>query len=217
MGNVVINSRRCDSVHQWLIESPSPSIVERLSVFEPLQTGLISVDSMIPIGRGQRELLVGDRQTGKTSIGVDTIINQKYEEVLSIYVPVGQKSSAILEVFLCLAKRDSLSYMSLVVASASKSSVCQYLCAYTGAALTEFYMLVNSIPLFVMFDNLSKHAVEIYLLLRPPPGREVYPGEIFFVHSKLLQRSSKLSYILGGGFSTCFLLLKLCQLMYLLI
>ena len=207
LGNVVINSRRCDSVHQWLIESPSPSIVERLSVFEPLQTGLISVDSMIPIGRGQRELLVGDRQTGKTSIGVDTIINQKYEEVLSIYVPVGQKSSAILEVFLCLAKRDSLFYMSLVVASASKSSVCQYLCAYTGAALAEFYMLVNSIPLFVMFDDLSKHAVayrEIYLLLRRPPGREAYPGEIFFVHSKLLERSSKLSYILGGGSSTCF-------------
>ena len=203
-----------------MIESPSPSIVERLSVFEPLQTGLISVDSMIPIGRGQRELLVGDRQTGKTSIGVDTIINQKYEEVLSIYVPVGQKSSAILEVFLCLAKRDSLFYMSLVVASASKSSVCQYLCAYTGAALAEFYMLVNSIPLFVMFDDLSKHAVayrEIYLLLRRPPGREAYPGEIFFVHSKLLERSSKLSYILGGGSSTCFPVIETLSADYLLI
>jgi F-type H+-transporting ATPase subunit alpha len=162
---------------------------------------------MVPIGLGQRELVVGDRQTGKTSIGVDTILNQKLESVLSVYVPIGQKAASILEVFLSLVRRDAIFFLSLLAASASTSAVCQFLCAYTGTALAEFFMLLREIPAFLMLDDLSRHAVayrEIYLLLRRPPGREAYPGEIFFVHSRLLERSAKLSNNLGGGSSTAF-------------
>merc|ERR1719350_349579 len=207
VGNLILNSGRIDAQYRWVIESPAPGIIDRQSVFEPLQTGVLSIDSMVPIGRGQRELVVGDRQTGKTSIGVDTILNQKYEKVLSVYVPLGQKASSILEVFLALVRRDAVFYLSMVVASASSSAVCQFLCAYTGAALSEFFMLVGELPSFLMLDDLSRHAMayrEIYLLLRRPPGREAYPGEIFFVHSRLLERSAKLSTNLGGGSSTAF-------------
>jgi len=162
---------------------------------------------MIPIGRGQRELLVGDRQTGKTSIGVDTIMNQKYENVFSVYLPIGQKASSILEVFLGMVRRDSLQNLSVLLASASSSAVCQFLCAYSGSALCEFFVLGRELAAFLVLDDLSRHAVayrEIYLLLRRPPGREAYPGEIFFVHSRLLERSAKLSSNLGGGSSTAF-------------
>ena len=206
-GGFILNTGRIDAQYRWLIESPSPGIIDRQSVFEPLQTGVLSIDSIVPIGRGQRELIVGDRQTGKTSIGVDTILNQKYEKVLCIYVPVGQKASAILEVFLALMKRDAVFYLSMVISSASSSAVSQFICSYTGSALSEFFMLVGELPLFIMLDDLSRHAVayrEIYLLLRRPPGREAYPGEIFFVHSRLLERSAKLSLILGGGSNTAF-------------
>merc|ERR1719350_2111030 len=202
VGNLILNSGRIDAQYRWVIESPAPGIIDRQSVFEPLQTGVLSIDSMVPIGRGQRELVVGDRQTGKTSIGVDTILNQKYEKVLCVYVPLGQKASSILEVFLALVRRDAVFYLSMLVASASSSAVCQFLCAYTGSALSEFFMLVGELPSFLMFDDLSRHAMayrEIYLLLRRPPGREAYPGEIFFVHSRLLERSAKLSTNLGGG------------------
>merc|ERR1719336_2121455 len=207
VGNLILNSGRIDAQYRWVIESPAPGIIDRQSVFEPLQTGVLSIDSMVPIGRGQRELVVGDRQTGKTSIGVDTILNQKYEKVLCVYVPLGQKASSILEVFLALVRRDAVFYLSMLVASASSSAVCQFLCAYTGSALSEFFMLVGELPSFLMFDDLSRHAVayrEIYLLLRRPPGREAYPGEIFFVHSRLLERSAKLATALGGGSSTAF-------------
>jgi len=207
VGNLILNSSRVDAQYRWVIESPAPGIIDRQSVFEPLQTGVLSIDSMVPIGRGQRELVVGDRQTGKTSIGVDTILNQKYEKVLCVYVPLGQKASSILEVFLALVRRDAVFYLSMLVASASSSAVCQFLCAYTGAALSEFFMLVGELPSFLMLDDLSRHAMayrEIYLLLRRPPGREAYPGEIFFVHSRLLERSAKLSTNLGGGSSTAF-------------
>jgi F-type H+-transporting ATPase subunit alpha len=207
VGNIILNSNRVDAQYRWLVESPAPGIIDRQSVFEPLQTGVLSIDSMVPIGRGQRELVVGDRQTGKTSIGVDTILNQKYEKVLSVYVPLGQKASSVLEVFLALVRRDAVFYLSIVVASASSSAVCQFLCAYTAAALSEFFMLVGELPSFLMLDDLSRHAMayrEIYLLLRRPPGREAYPGEIFFVHSRLLERSAKLSTNLGGGSSTAF-------------
>lgn len=162
---------------------------------------------MIPIGRGQRELLLGDRQTGKTSVGLDTIINQKSESVLSVYVPIGQKSAAILEVFLAVTRKDSLPFIAFLVASAASTAVGQYLCAYTGMAFAEFFMIVKEIASFILLDDLSKHAVayrEIYLLLRRPPGREAYPGEIFFVHSRLLERASKLSPSLGGGSLTAF-------------
>lgn len=143
VGNLMLNSRRIDVQYRWLIESPGPSIIDRESVFEPLQTGVVSIDSMIPIGRGQRELIVGDRQTGKTSIGVDTILNQKYKKVFSIYVPIGQKASSILEVFLALVRKDAIFYLSVLVASASSSAVHQFLCAYSGASLSEFFVLVG--------------------------------------------------------------------------
>ena len=198
---------RIDAQYRWLIESPAPGIIDRQSVFEPLQTGVLSIDSMIPIGRGQRELIVGDRQTGKTSIGVDTILNQKYEKVLCVYTAIGQKASSILEVFLALVRRDATYYLSMLIATGSSSAVCQFLCAYTGAALSEFFMYVRELPTWLMLDDLSSHAMayrEIYLLLRRPAGREAYPGEIFFVHSRLLERSAKLSGSLGGGSVSAF-------------
>ena len=207
LGNFILNSGRIDVQYRWVVESPGVGIIDRQSVFEPLQTGVISIDSMIPIGRGQRELIVGDRQTGKTSIGLDTILNQKYKNVLSVYLPIAQKASSILEVFLALIRKDAVFYLSLLVASASSSAVHQFLCAYSGAAFSEFFMLVGELPSFLMLDDLSRHAMayrEIYLLLRRPPGREAYPGEIFFVHSRLLERSAKLSANLGGGSTTAF-------------
>ena len=193
--------------NQWVIESPAIGIVDRQSVFEPLQTGILSIDSMIPIGRGQRELILGDRYTGKTSIGIDTILNQKLEKVLCVYASIGQKASAILEVFICLLKRDAVRYLVLLVASSSSSSASQFLSAYTGTAVSEFFMLLRQMPCQILQDDPSRHAVayrEIYLLLRRPPGREAYPGEIFFVHSRLLERSALVSISLGGGSITAF-------------
>ena len=181
-GNLILASSRVDASFRWSIESPAPGIISRQSVFEPLATGILSIDSMIPIGRGQRELIVGDRQTGKTSIGVDTILNQRGSGILAVYVPIGQKASSILEVYTSLTQRDSIYYLSLVVSAASVSAVCQYLSAYTGCALAEYFMIVKEVPSFLMLDDLSRHAVsyrEIYLLLKRPPGREAYPGEIF--------------------------------------
>lgn len=206
LGQVILNSGRIDIQNMWTIESPSPGIIDRESVFEALQTGLLCIDAMVPIGRGQRELVIGDRQTGKTSIGIDTILNQRSEGVFCVYVGVGQKASSILEVFLALCRRDSTFYVSIILASAASSSVCQYLSVYTGAGIAEFFMTSAGIPSFLMLDDLSKQAIcyrEIYLLLRRPPGREAYPGEIFFVHSRVLERSAKLSNSLGGGSVTC--------------
>lgn len=207
LGNVILPSNRLDARYRWLIEAPAPGIIDRQSVFEPLQTGILSIDSMVPIGLGQRELVVGDRQTGKTSISVDSFLNQKSSSVLGAYVPVAQKASSILEVFLAITRRDSLFFLCFLVASASSSAVCQFLCPYTGTAMSEFFMYLRELPCFVNYDDLSRHAIayrEIYLLLRRPPGREAYPGEIFFVHSRLLERSAKLSSALGGGSITSF-------------
>ena len=207
IGNYILNSGRIEAQYPWVIESPAPGIIDRQSVFEALQTGIMSIDAMVPIGRGQRELIVGDRQTGKTSIGVDTILNQKHEKVFCVYLPIGGKASAILEVFVALVRRDACSYTTFLVASATTSACCQYLAAYTGSALSEFFSLVGELPSFLMYDDLSRHTVayrEIYLLLRRPPGREAYPGEIFFVHSRLLERGAKLSTSLGGGSVTAF-------------
>ena len=205
VGNLILNSGRIDLQYRWVVESPAPGIIDRQSVFEALQTGVISIDSMIPIGRGQRELIVGDRQVGKTSIGVDTILNQKYKKVFCIYLPLGGKASSILEVFLALIRKDAIIYSSFLVACASSSAVSQFLGAYTGSALSEFFSLVGELPSFLIYDDLSRHSMayrEIYLLLRRPPGREAYPGEIFFVHSRLLERCAKLSSPLGGGSTT---------------
>ena len=207
VGNFILNSGRIDVQYPWVVESPAPGIIDRQSVFEAFQTGVISIDSMIPIGRGQRELIVGDRQVGKTSIGVDTILNQKYKKVFCIYLPLGGKASSILEVFLALIRKDAIIYSSFLVASATSSACFQFLAAYTGSALSEFFSLVGELPSFLIYDDLSRHSMayrEIYLLLRRPPGREAYPGEIFFVHSRLLERGAKLSGNLGGGSSTAF-------------
>jgi len=207
VGTTIFHSGPITQQYPWLIQSPAPGIIDRQSVGEALQTGIISIDSMIPIGRGQRELIVGDRQTGKTSIGIDTILNQKYASLLCVYVPIGQKASSILEVFLALIRKDAIFYLSVVIASASSSAVHQFLCAYSGSALSEFFLISAAISSFLLFDDLSRHAMayrEIYLLLRRPPGREAYPGEIFFVHSRLLERSAKLSFIIGGGSLTSF-------------
>jgi len=207
LGKFILNEARVDSQNTWVIESGAPGIIDRESVFESLTTGLICIDAMLPIGRGQRELIIGDRQTGKTSIGIDTILNQKEDRVFSVYVGVGQKASSVLELFLALIGRDGTFYLSIVLASAAASSVCQYVSVYTGAAICSFFMCAAGIPCFLMLDDLSKHGIcyrEMYLLLRRPPGREAYPGEIFFVHSRVLERSAKLSNSLGGGSITCF-------------
>lgn len=188
--------------YKWSIEILSPGIVDRTSVFEPLQTGLLALDSMVPVGRGQRELIIGDRQSGKTSIAIDTILNQSYTTTLSIYCPVGQKSSSILETYLSLVQRDSIYSICILIASAGSSSLRQFLSVYSGCCLSEFLLSVRNISGFIVFDDLSKHAIayrEIYLLLKRPPGREAYPGEIFYVHSRLLERSCKLNKTKGGG------------------
>nr|YP_009130439.1 ATP synthase CF1 alpha subunit [Bryopsis plumosa]CEO90969.1 ATP synthase CF1 alpha subunit [Bryopsis plumosa] len=187
-----------------LIESNAPGIISRRSVYEPLQTGLMAVDSMIPIGRGQRELIIGDRQTGKTAIAVDTILNQKGKGVICVYVAIGQKASSIAQVVTTLQERDALEYTIIVAATADSPATLQYLAPYTGATLAEFFMYTGRHTL-VIYDDLSKQAQayrEMSLLLRRPPGREAYPGDVFYLHSRLLERAAKLSDKLGGGSMT---------------
>jgi len=207
LASYVVSTHLIDAQYSWVVEAQAPSIISRQSVFEPLQTGILVIDAIIPIGRGQRELVVGDRGLGKTSIGLDVILNQKHEKVFCVYSAIGLKASSVLDVFLALVKRDAVYYLSIVVSCASSSALSQFLCAYVAAGLSEFFMLARQLAVFVIFDDLSKHAVsarEIYLLLRRPPGREAYPGEIFFVHSRLLERSAKLSSSLGGGSCSAF-------------
>nr|ALO63333.1 CF1 alpha subunit of ATP synthase [Carteria sp. SAG 8-5] len=186
------------------IESPAPGIVSRRSVYEPLQTGLISVDAMIPIGRGQRELIIGDRQTGKTAIAVDTIINQKGKNVVCVYVAIGQKASSVAQVLNNLKERGALDYTIIVMANANEPATLQYLAPYTGATLAEYFMYTGRATLTI-YDDLSKQAQayrEMSLLLRRPPGREAYPGDVFYLHSRLLERAAKLSNALGEGSMT---------------
>lgn len=186
------------------IESGAPGIIERRSVYEPLQTGLISIDAMIPIGRGQRELIIGDRQTGKTAIAVDTILNQKGKGVICVYVAIGQKASSVAQVLNTLKERGALEYTIIVMANANDPSTLQYLAPYTGATLAEYFMYTKR-PTLVIYDDLSKQAQayrEMSLLLRRPPGREAYPGDVFYLHSRLLERAAKLSDALGEGSMT---------------
>lgn len=186
------------------VENPAPGIMDRKSVFEPLQTGIKSIDSMIPIGRGQRELVIGDRQTGKTSILVDTILNQKDKDVICIYVAIGQKRSTVAQLVSTLEKYDAMDYTIVVSATASESAPLQYLAPYAGAAMGEEFMY-NGKHVLIVYDDLSKQAVayrEMSLLLRRPPGREAYPGDVFYLHSRLLERAAKLSDELGGGSMT---------------
>nr|YP_009106258.1 CF1 alpha subunit of ATP synthase [Interfilum terricola]AIT95069.1 CF1 alpha subunit of ATP synthase [Interfilum terricola] len=187
-----------------LIESAAPGIISRRSVYEPLQTGLVAVDAMIPIGRGQRELIIGDRQTGKTAIAVDTILNQKGKDVICVYVAIGQKASSIAQVVNSLQERGALDYTIIVAATADTPATLQYLAPYTGAALAEYFMYKGRHTL-VIYDDLSKQAQayrEMSLLLRRPPGREAYPGDVFYLHSRLLERAAKLNDKLGGGSMT---------------
>lgn len=186
------------------VENPAPGIMSRKSVFEPLQTGIKSIDSMIPIGRGQRELVIGDRQTGKTSILVDTIINQKDKDVICIYVAIGQKRSTVAQLVSTLEEFGAMDYTIVVSATASESAPLQYLAPYAGAAIGEEFMY-NGKHVLIVYDDLSKQAVayrEMSLLLRRPPGREAYPGDVFYLHSRLLERAAKLSDELGGGSMT---------------
>jgi F-type H+-transporting ATPase subunit alpha len=184
-----------------LIEPPAPGIVARRSVYEPLQTGIIAIDAMIPIGRGQRELIIGDRQTGKTAIAIDTILNQKGKNVKCIYVAIGQKASSIAQVVTTLQEKDALDYTILVTATADTTATMQYIAPYSGTALAEYFMYKGEHAL-VIYDDLSKQAQayrEMSLLLRRPPGREAYPGDVFYLHSRLLERAAKLNDELGGG------------------
>ena len=192
------------STESRLIESIAPGIIKRKSVHEPLQTGITSIDSMIPIGRGQRELIIGDRQTGKTAIAIDTIINQKGEDVVCVYVAVGQKAASVANVVEVLREKGALDYTVIVAASASDPAALQYLAPYTGAAIAESFMYKGKATL-VIYDDLTKQAQsyrQMSLLLRRPPGREAYPGDVFYLHSRLLERAAKLSDAMGSGSMT---------------
>ena len=183
------------------IESKAPGICERRSVYQPLQTGIKAIDSMIPIGRGQRELIIGDRQTGKTTIATDTIINQKGKDVICIYVAIGQKRSTVATLVENLTRNGAMDYTIVVAATASESSPLQYIAPYSGCAMGEYFMNKGK-DVLIIYDDLSKHAVAyraISLLLERSPGREAYPGDVFYLHSRLLERSSHLSDKLGGG------------------
>ena len=183
------------------IEYPAPGVLQRKSVHEPLQTGIKAIDSMIPIGKGQRELIIGDRQTGKTAIAIDTIINQKEEDVICIYVAIGQKQSTVAQLVQTLENKGAMDYTIVVSATASEVAPLQYIAPYAGCAIGEHFMYEGK-DVLIIYDDLSKHAVAyraMSLLLRRPPGREAYPGDVFYLHSRLLERAAKLSDELGGG------------------
>ena len=183
------------------IECAAPGVLQRKSVNQPLQTGIKAIDSMIPIGRGQRELIIGDRQTGKTAIAIDTILNQKGQDVICIYVAIGQKASTVAQLVQNLQDRGAMEYTIVVSATASDVSPLQYIAPYAGCAMAEYFMYKGK-DVLIVYDDLSKHAVAyraMSLLLRRPPGREAYPGDVFYLHSRLLERAARLSDELGGG------------------
>ena len=183
------------------IETKAPGICERQPVFEPLQTGIKAIDSMIPIGRGQRELIIGDRQTGKTTIAIDTIVNQKDKDVICIYVAIGQKRSTVASLVEDLNRQGAMDYTIVVAATASEASPLQYIAPYTGCTIGEYFMNSGR-HVLIIYDDLSKHAVAyraLSLLIRRPPGREAYPGDVFYLHSRLLERAAKLDEAHGGG------------------
>ena len=193
-----------NSSENRLVESMAPGIIARKSVCEPVQTGITAIDSMIPIGRGQRELIIGDRQTGKTSVAIDTIINQKTENVVCVYVAIGQKASSVAAIVTTLEEKGALAYTIIVAANADAPATLQYIAPYTGAALAEYFMYKGRATVIV-YDDLTKQANayrQMSLLLRRPPGREAYPGDVFYLHSRLLERAAKLSDALGGGSMT---------------
>ena len=183
------------------IEYPAPGVLRRQPVKEPLQTGITAIDSMIPIGKGQRELIIGDRQTGKTAIAVDTILNQKGKDVICVYVAIGQKQSTVAQLVSTLEQKEAMNYTIVVSATASAVAPMQYIAPYAGCAMAEYFMYQGK-HVLIIYDDLSKHAVAyraMSLLLRRPPGREAFPGDVFYLHSRLLERAAKLSEELGGG------------------
>ncbi|ABN53806.1 MAG TPA: ATP synthase subunit alpha [Hungateiclostridium thermocellum] len=184
------------------IEYPAPSVMDRKPVNRPLQTGIMAIDAMVPIGRGQRELIIGDRQTGKTAIAVDTILNQKGKDVICIYVAIGQKASSVAEVINTLEEGGAMEYTVVVSSTASEMPTLQYIAPYAGCSIAEEFMYNDHKDVLIVYDDLSKHAVAyraMSLLLRRPPGREAYPGDVFYLHSRLLERAAQLSDELGGG------------------
>ena len=187
-----------------MIESPAPGIIDRQPVNTPMQTGILSIDSMFPIGRGQRELIIGDRQTGKTSIAIDTILNQKGKDMICIYVAIGQKASPVAQIAEMLRKHDAMAYTIIVCASAGESASMQYIAPYAGASIGEYFMNKGK-DVLIVYDDLSKHAIAyraLSLLLGRSPGREAYPGDVFYLHSRLLERAARLSDARGGGSMT---------------
>jgi F-type H+-transporting ATPase subunit alpha len=186
------------------LEAPSPEIMDRDSVNEPLETGIMAIDAMIPIGKGQRELIIGDMQTGKTAIAIDTILNQKDKNVICIYVAIGQKASSISKILQVLTEANAMSYTTIVASTANNEASMQYLAPYTGCAIAEYFMQRGK-DVLVVYDDLTKHAIAyrtLSLLLKRPSGREAFPGDIFYTHSRLLERAGKLSKELGGGSMT---------------
>ena len=201
LGAPIDGKGEIDAVEYRPIESPAPGIIERKSVSVPLQTGIKAIDSMIPIGRGQRELIIGDRQTGKSTIAIDTIINQKNENVICIYVAIGQKRSTVAQVVTTLQAAGAMDYTIVVSASASELAPMQYIAPYSGCTMGEYFMDQGK-DVLVIYDDLSKHAVAyraISLLIRRPPGREAYPGDVFYLHSRLLERAARMAPEYGGG------------------
>lgn len=201
LGEALDGLGEIEATHMRPVEFPAPSIMDRGKVNKPLQTGILAIDSMIPVGRGQRELIIGDRQTGKTAIAVDTILNQKDENVICIYVSIGQKASSLAKTIHVLQNAGAMSYTCVVAATADDSASLQYLSPYSGCALAEYFMYGGR-DVLIVYDDLSKHAVayrEMSLLLQRPVGREAYPGDVFYLHSRLLERAAKLSEEKGGG------------------
>ena len=197
------------------IESEAPGIIERKSISKPMQTGIKAIDSMIPIGRGQRELIIGDRQTGKTEIAIDTIINQKNSDVLCIYVAIGQKASSVVQLANELSRAGAMDYTIIVSASAAESAPIQYIAPYTGCAMAEYFREKGK-DVLIIYDDLSKHAVAyraLSLLIRRPPGREAYPGDVFYLHSRLLERAACVAPEYGGGSITALPIPVLCLLL----
>jgi F-type H+-transporting ATPase subunit alpha len=189
------------SVRSMQMERRAPSVIDRKGVGVPLQTGILAIDSMIPIGRGQRELIIGDRQTGKSALAIDTIINQKGQDVICVYAAIGQKASTVAQVVETLRRYGALDYTIVVAATAKSSAALQYICPYSACAIAEYFMEEGK-DVLVVYDDLSKHAVAyraLSLLLRRPPGREAYPGDVFYLHSRLLERAARMSPEKGGG------------------
>ncbi len=204
LGQPIDGKGEIGAKRQFPIERPAPTIMERKSVSRPMETGILAIDSMFPIGRGQRELIIGDRQTGKTSVAIDTILNQKGKNVICVYVAIGQKASSVAKVMATLEKEDALDYTVIVSSPASDPASLQYVAPYSGCAVAEYFMNRGKDTL-IIYDDLSKHAVAyrtLSLLLERAPGREAYPGDVFYLHSRLLERAAQLSDALGGGSMT---------------